>query len=238
MNKAMNLAISRTLLVFSLIFAPLFFSVESIAEEISVLIGKVTDVEGNPVEGAVIFLYQSSGTRRQPDFASQKTDGEGRVSITLPPGRYWAVARVKEDEEMGPVPAGGKHSGEPAEINLTGPGDIETEFIVADIREIARMSAKTRHEVSRMTGRILDTDGTPVKMAYAFANRVGNSPGIPDYLSTWTDETGYYNISLPPGRYLVGSSVAYPPEKNGIREVNIESDLSDVDFIIDKSQGP
>jgi protocatechuate 3,4-dioxygenase beta subunit len=62
--------------VFSLIFA---FSLschgEAMAVETSLLKGKVTDFEGKPVEDAVIFIYQSANTRRQPDFVSPNQTG-------------------------------------------------------------------------------------------------------------------------------------------------------------------
>jgi hypothetical protein len=231
----MRLVISRKWLVFSLI---LVFSLscwrEAGTAEPALLKGKVTDFEGKPVEDAVIFIYQGSNIRRQPDFVSPKSDKDGRFSISLPPGRYWAVARVRKGEETGPVLSGGKHSGEPAEIDMTGIGDLEKDFVVADIREVARMGAKKRQEVVRITGRIVESTGRPVKMAYALANR-NVSFGIPDYLSAWTDETGYYTLYLPRGKYYMGSSSTYPPDKNShisYKEMTIEGDTTNVDIII------
>ena len=233
----MRLVISRSWLVFSLIFA---FSLschgEAMAVETCLLKGKVTDFEGRPVVDAVIFIYQNTNTRRQPDFVSPKSDKEGRFSIALPPGRYRAVARVKKDEEMGPVLSGGKHSGEPAEIDMTGMGDFEKDFVVADIREVARMSARTRQEVVRIAGRILDSAGKPVRMAYALANRSDNLYEVPDYLSGWTDETGYYALYLPRGRYHIGVAATFPPGKGNLnfRDMIIEGDKQDLDIIINK----
>jgi hypothetical protein len=206
------------------------------AVETSLLKGKVTDFEGRPVEGAVIFIYQSANTRRQPDFASPKSDKEGRFSITLSPGRYWALARVKKDEEMGPVLSGGKHSGEPAEIDMTGMGDFEKDFVVADIREVARMSARTRQDVVRIAGRILESDGRPARMAYAIANSSDNLSEVPDYLSGWTDETGYYALYLPRGKYHIGAAASFPPGKGNLpfKEMIIECDKKDLDIIVNK----
>jgi hypothetical protein len=232
----MGLVISRNWLVFSLFFAfSVFCHWGVMAGETSLLKGKVTDFEGKPVENVMIFIYQSANTRKQPDFVSSKSDGEGRFSIALPPGRYWAVARVKKGEAAGPVVSGEKHSGEPAEIDMTGVGDLEKDFIVADIREVARMSAKTRQEVVRITGRILESSGSPVKMAYALANRSEIFSGMPDYISGWTDETGHYTLYLPPGKYHVGSSTTYPPDKKShinYRNMTIDGDLSELDIIL------
>ncbi len=231
----MKLVISLGWLVFSLILA---FSCrgDAMAVETFHLKGKVTDFEGRPVQDAVIFVYKDTNTRRQPDFASPKSDKEGRFSIALPPGRYWAVARVKKDEEMGPVPSGGKHSGEPTEIDTAGVGDFEKDFVVADIREVARMSASTRQDVVRIAGRILDSDGKPVMMAYAIANRSENISEAPDYLSGWTDETGHYELYLPRGKYYICGEVTFPPGKDNIfiKEMLIESDVKDFDIILNK----
>ena len=234
----MKLVISLSWLVFSLILAfPLACHGEAMAAETSLLKGKVTDFEGRPVEDAVIFIYQNANTRRQPDFASPKSDKEGRFSIALPPGTYWAVARVKKDEEMGPVPSGGKHSGEPAEIDMTGMGDFEKDFVVADIREVARAGRKRGEEVVRITGRILDSDSKPVRMAYAIANsRSDNLSEVPDYLSGWTDETGYYVLYLPQGKYHIGAAASFPPGKGNppFKEMIIEGDKKDLDIIVNK----
>jgi hypothetical protein len=233
----MRLVISRSSLVFSLILA---FSLschgETMAGETSLLKGKVTDFEGKPVEGAVIFIYQSPNTRRQPDFVSPMSDKGGRFSVPLPQGRYWAVARVNRGEKTGPVLLGGKHSGEPAEIEMTGTGDLEQDFVVADIREVARMSVKERQEVVRIAGRILKSDGETVRMAYAIANRSDKLSEVPDYLSAWTDETGYYALYLPRGKYHIGAAVTFPPGKDKLpfKEMVIEGDKKDLDIIIDK----
>lgn len=234
----MKLVISPRRLVFSLILA---FSVtcqwEAVAAETSLLKGRVTDLEGKPVENAVIFIYQSTNTRRQPDFVSPKSDKEGRFGIALPQGRYWAVARVKKDEEVGPVLLGGKHSGEPAEIEMTGAGDVEKDFVVADIREIARMGANTRQEAVRIAGRILDGDGKPLRMAYALANKSDNFSEVPDYLSGWTDETGHYALYLPPGRYHIGAATSFPLGKGNLcfKEMIIEGDKKDLDIVVSKA---
>jgi hypothetical protein len=237
----MRLVISLSWLVFSLALTfSLFCHGEAIAAETSLLKGNVTDLEGRPVEDAVIFIYQSANTRRQPDFVSPKSDKEGRFSIALPPGRYWAVARVKKDEEMGPVPSGGKHSGEPAEIDVTGTGDFEKDFVVADIREIARAGRKTGAEVVKITGRILDSDSRPVKMAYAIANRSDTLSEVPDYCSGWTDEAGYYALYLPRGKYRMGAAASFPPGKGDLnfKEMIIEGDKKELDIIVNKHHAP
>ncbi len=231
----MRLVISHAWLVFSLILAFSFSSQGyAMAAENFLLKGKVTDSEGRPVEDAVVFIYQNENTRRQPDFASPKSDREGRFSIALPTGKYWAVARVKKDDEMGPVLSGGKHSGEPAEIDMTGAGDFEKDFVVADIREAARMSVKPRQDVVRVVGRILDSGGKPVRMAYAIANRADNISDLPDYLSGWTDDSGHYELYLPRGKYRISGATSFPPDKVNLlfKDMLIEGDIKGFDIIL------
>lgn len=226
----MRLVISRSWLALWLSFALLLENV--LAAETSLLKGKVTDYEGKPVEDAVIFIYQSANTRRQPDFISPKSDKDGRYSIALPPGRYRATARVMKDQKIGPVPLGGKHSGQPEEIDITTDNDSEKDFVVADIKEVAGMSKRTKEEVLRISGRIVDSDGNPVKMAYAIANKNDIFSEVPDYLSGWTDETGRYTLYLPRGKYYIGFATTFPPEKSRLtfKEMIIEGDKSDIDI--------
>jgi uncharacterized GH25 family protein len=235
--KVGRLVISRSRVVFLLIFTFLLACYGNVtAGEPSHLKGKVTDLEGKPVEDAVVFIYQDTNTRRQPDYMSPKSDREGRFDIPLPPGRYWAVARVKKGEGTGPILPGGRHSGEPVEIEIAGGRDFEKDFVVADIRELARMSKRTKEEVISITGRIVDSSGMPVKMAYAIANKNNVPSEMPDYLSGWTDETGYFAMHLPRGRYYIGCAATFPPGKSQVtyREIIIEADTADVNILIDQ----
>jgi uncharacterized GH25 family protein len=196
--------------------------------------GKVTDAEGKPVEGAVIFIYDSAVTRRQPDFTSPGSDKDGRFSISLPPGRYWAVARARKDEKGGPLILGGRHSGEPVEIELSLNGDVERDFVVADIREVARMTQKTRKDVIAIRGRVLDSEGKPVRMAYAIADRNAHFSGMPGFFSGWTDMEGNYVLYLPRGKYFIGAAASFPPrwDYSYDKEVLIETDTDSLDMVI------
>jgi len=205
------------------------------AEEKSVLKGRVLDIEEKPVESAEIFIYNSPDVRRPADFMSARTDKEGRFSVDLPIGKYWAVARLRKGtERYGPLMPGDKHSGEPVEIYLTPNSEIEKDFTVVDIREVTRLKKKIREDYIKIKGRILDKNSSPVKMVYAIANKNKVITGMPDYLSAWTDDEGYYTLYIPRGKYYIGYATAFPPAKdyNINREVVFEADKIDLDIII------
>ncbi len=225
----------RSLMMLAVLFVSvLYCSLNALAGESARLSGKVTDVEGKPVEGAVLFIYDSAATRRQPDFVSPGTDKDGRFSISLPPGRYWAVARVRKDEKSGPLISGGRHSGEPMEIEMSMNGDLERDFVVADIRDVARVTQKTRKDVVVIRGRILDNEGKPVRMAYAIADKDEYFSGMPDFFSGWTDTEGSYALYLPRGKYFIGAAVSFPLHQGYSfdREVLIETDKDGLDIVI------
>ncbi len=205
------------------------------ARETSILKGSVLDIEEKPVEGAEIFIYSSPDVRRPADFMSARTDKEGRFSVGLPIGKYWAVARLRKGtERYGPLMPGDKHSGEPVEIELMPNKEFEKDFVVTDIREAVRNKPKTSVDYIKIKGRILDKNGSPVKMVYAIANKNKVITELPDYLSAWTDDEGYYTLYIPRGKYYIGYATAFLPAKdyNINREVVFESDKIDLDIII------
>jgi len=55
------------------------------------IFGRVTDFEGQPIKGAMVFLKDA----RFEDVATAKSDEDGRYSLSAPKGRYMALAAVK-----------------------------------------------------------------------------------------------------------------------------------------------
>lgn len=176
----------------------------------STLSGRVIGVEGRAVEGALVFLYAAPDVRRSPEFTAGPTDRDGRYRVVVPPGRYLAVARVKMKESMGPLMPGDKHSGEPREVEV-GPGrDVTMDFVVLDLKEALKTKRKDREGPVRISGRILDEKGLPVRGAYAVAYRPGKTGGLPDYLSAWTDGEGRFTLVVPRGLYSLGTATTFP----------------------------
>ncbi len=218
-----------------IIYIVLSMSFAAYALETGLLIGAALDVRSNPVKGVEIFIYNSTDTRRPADYISARTAADGRFSITLPLGKYWAVARLRSGEKYGPLATGDRHSGEPMELEIDAPAEFEQDFMVMDIREAARLMKKTREDHFRIKGVIYDKKGVPVGNVYAFANRGMDMDVIPDYLSAWTDENGQYTMYLPAGQYYVGYASAFPPDlKNKVLiGVKVEQALAGFDLIAD-----
>jgi hypothetical protein len=171
---------------------------------------KTSDIEGRPMEGAKLFLYDSTNVRRPADFISSLSNRTGHVEIALPPGKYWVVARFKADGKYGPLMPGDKHSGEPLEVDLTA-GGIEADFVIADIREVGQKKRASATDALRMKGRVLDSQGAPVAGAFVFANRSKEFSELPEFISAWTGVDGGYEVYLPPGAtYYAGASLQFP----------------------------
>jgi hypothetical protein len=182
------------------------------AAELFTLKGRVIDSDGKPVEGGEIFVYNTSQTRRPADFISPKSGRDGNYRTELPSGRYWVVARVRSGAGYGPLALGKRHSGEAREIEGDAGAEVLVDFIVADVREMARSQRKTGDDYRKVEGRILDMEGKPVQGAYAFARGEKNKTGVPDFISPLSDADGSYTLYLPPGNFCLGGGVAYPPE--------------------------
>ncbi|MDP3112521.1 MAG: carboxypeptidase-like regulatory domain-containing protein [Thermodesulfovibrionales bacterium] len=196
--------------------------------------GKVLDIEGKEVEGAEVFIYESSNTRRQAEYISARTDKNGAYRIVLPAGKYWAVARLRKSSAgYGPLMPGDKHSGNPAEIELSTKGH-HMNFTIADIREAAGLSRKKiGGDYVKIEGRIIDRSGMPVKAAYVIANKEKEFSFLPDYISSWVDENGHYTLYVPRGNYYLGYAFAFPPGKNyaPVSEVFFNEGMTDLDLV-------
>ena len=218
---------------FAIIFLMAGFA---LALEKAVLKGQVLDVEGKAVKGVEIFIYNSPDTRRPADYISARTDASGKFSITIPSGKYWAVARLRHGEKYGPLMPGDKHSGEPVEIEIEAGEEFVEDFTVIDLRDAARMIKKTREDYYKLEGRILDRKGAPLRNVYAVAGREKEISEMPDYLSAWTDEEGRYSLYLPAGTFFIGYAAEFPPGKKIYlyREIHISAEKKNLDIVVDQ----
>ena len=217
----------------------LFCAFDATALEEITLKGRVTDIAERPAEGAVVYVYVTPDAKRVADFISAPTGIDGQYHAVAPPGKYWAVARIKKSKSYGPLMPGDKHSGEPVMVELGPDSETEMDFTVMDLKEAAQTMAKEREELFRISGKIIDQSGAPVVPSYAIANKIERTGGIPDYLAAWVDKEGHYTLYLPPGKYYMGSAKDFPPDRyyyaNG--EITIEADMSDVNVIMQPDTG-
>ena len=202
------------------------------AEDKAVFKGKVTDVQGRPVEGSMVFVYASPDVRRSADFISPPTGGDGVFKLSLPPGKYWAVARRKKVEGFGPLMPGDRHSGEPKEIELAPGSEVDMQFTVTDLKEAVIMRTKDREGPARLSGRIIDEQGAPVKGTYAIASKNEKPDGIPNYVSAWVDNDGQYTLYIPRGSYYLGSAVTFPPGDDIVmdKKITVDAERMDADI--------
>lgn len=198
--------------------------------EAALIRGRVVDVDGRPLAGVKLFVYDSANVRRPATFISPPSAADGTAVITVPPGIYRVVARVKADESYGPLMPGDKHSGEPAVMDLTTEAELEQGFTVADIRDLGRRRQTIAVDSVRLSGRILDSDGKPVANAYVFASATRDASRIPDFISAWTGADGSYALIVPAGRkHYVGSATRFPlPAWRPSTEVTPPAGKSDV----------
>lgn len=201
--------------------------------------GRIIDISEEPVKTAEVYVFDSPDVKRPADFISNRTAEDGRYRVQLPAGNYWAVAIFRQDGgRFGPLGASDKHSGDPVAFEIADGVSRSMDFMVMNLREAARKHQKKSDELIKVTGRVVNQAGTPVKMAYAMAHRLQQFGNLPDYISVWTDEQGEYTLYLPPGRYFLGASVGFPPEHgyNLYLDQQFMRDTEKVDLVVDKEK--
>ena len=207
----MKRLIVQTLICLSF-FAVLFSDMTAFAAETFVLSGTMLDLDGRPVEGVELFVYDSTNVRRPADFISAKTDHSGRYRITLPSGRYWGVARKRSGDKYGPLAAGDRHSGEPVELAPVMDPELTLDFTVAELRELGRNKQRIAADFLKVSGRVLGRDGVPRLGVYVYSRTGQGGAEIPEYISAWTDVDGIYTLYLPVGRHELSVAERFPPE--------------------------
>ena len=193
------------------------------ADETMIVTGQIFDIDGQPVAGAELFVYDSDIIRRPADFISPRTERDGRYKLLLQRRKYWAVARVRSGDKYGPLLPGDRHSGEPLILETEDSAELQQNFIVVDIREAVRQKQKISTEYQKISGRIISKQGAALPERYVFAGQQPKVNGVPEYISAWSDADGGFTLYLPPGRYYLGSSDQFPPP-DGLKadqEVNV-----------------
>lgn len=215
----------------------LFFSHGAAAEENGILTGLFMDVSGNPVAGVEAYVYDDTNIRRPADYISPPTDKSGEFRITLPPGRYWVVARLRQGgQRFGPLLSGDKHSGAPIEIDVMPSEQVDEEFIVADLEETSQLTVKFDTSFIKVEGILQTKEGQPVENGYAFVNRQPAAKKIPDYVGAWTDKSGKFTLFLPEGTYYFGLAGVFPPGSETVpdQKISIDSNTKNINIVIEK----
>lgn len=219
-----------------IIFVSLLIATRVLAIETAVFSGQVLDLDKKPVEKAEIFLYTTENIRRPADFISAATDASGQFRMTLPVGKYWAVARVRKGEKYGPLMPGDKHSGDPINLEINSVEPTQEIFTVVNLAESSRLNKKNSGDFFKIKGRIVDQQGNSIKAAYATANRSELSQQLADYISAWTDKEGQYVLFLPAGTYYLGYALTFPQTVPTIqiKTITVSNHMEDIDIIVNK----
>lgn len=240
----MNTARSRALRLLLVVSAALvcwgvFLAAGSSASNETKLFGKVTDAQGNPVEGAMVFAYRSRDVRRTAEFISAPTGKDGSYRLSVTPGMYWLMARVKQTEGFGPLTAGDRHSGDPVEVDIAAGAGVIADFVVLDLKDAMQVRRNEREAAIRLSGRIIDEHGAPVPGAYAIAGSTAAVGRFPEFLSASTDAGGRYVLYLPRGRFYLGAATTFPPESGLVlrREIDADADRQGMDIVLKKAAG-
>ncbi len=208
----------------------------ALAEKMPIIESHVMDVDGKPVVGAFIFFYDSPDTRRAVDLVSPVTDKKGYSVKEIPPGRYWALARLKKegDFDMGPLMIGDKVSSDPVEIDVKHGDKLSLDFTVMDLLDTVNVSTKRLKGLNRITGRIVNGKGETVAGAFAFANRHDQPVTMPSYFSAWSDKQGDFTIFLPDGSYYLGAMKIFAPNLTYIADtaMTVDSDAENIEIIL------
>jgi len=220
----------KSLVLFVLVLLNILSPTAGAALETFVLTGRIVNIDAKPVSGAEVFVYDSAAIRRPADFISARTGSDGRFSLTLPRQKFWVVARVRSGDKFGPLLPGDRHSGEPLILEPDETGTLQQDFTVVDIREAVRQKQKVRSDFLSVNGRVVDQNGKPLRDAYVFAHPELVVPGIPEYISAWSDESGAYTLYLPAGRFYLGANTTFPPPQgsNASRELVVETGKNEV----------
>ena len=232
-TRTIPVSIITLLILLAVSYGPPAGSPAAFAEGTAVLQGTVSDIKGNGVPGAMVFIYNSPEVRRTADFISAPTDKDGMFRVVVPQGKYWLVARLKKSKKYGPLMPGDRHSGDPEEIELDPGAEVNMDFVVADLKEAITMKREAAVRPFRISGKITDEKGAPVSGAYAIAFKTEEIPGIPDYLSAWVDAEGRYTLYIPEGEYYIGGALTFPPDKNYFvhGELMVDGDKTGIDIV-------
>lgn len=181
-------------------------------------LGQISGTIVAPLEGTTLYVYKKGMDLYGPAFAaSQLTDADGGFDVALPPGEYVVVARKRQNGELtGPVLAGDNRSDF---INLTVSAGQQDLTIVAPpkVGDNRRLTEEVPATQTGLSGRILDSDGNPVKGARIHVYDHVQMSERPKFVSEQSAPDGSYLIYLPKGGtyYLAARDKFGGPPKLG-----------------------
>lgn len=210
----------KKLRFFTIIF--IFFMVTFLSCQKKNEKGGIKGIVYKPIEKIYVYVYKEGMDLKGPAFADTLTDSEGNFSISLPPGKYFIVARMRKTGEVaGPVEVGDWKSEVIGPITVKENGEIIEKNIkvfqkIGETKDIA-ISAPDLSKKTGIEGRILDADGKPVANARVHVYDHIQMSERPKFVSSPTGPDGRYIIYLPKGGtyYLAARDKFGGPPKVG-----------------------
>jgi len=176
--------------------------------------GKVNH-QGKPLEGAVVHIYTAydAGFRGSGEYRSRPTGKDGAFDLSLPPGRYFVVAKKTgggTDSGLAQGDSWAYYGGNPVVV-----GDGETINIGINCTPIAEVGARRSPGGTGVRGVVL-ADRVPLGRARVTLYQDGESifRGI-GYASSLTNAKGEFSFNLEPGVYYVVARKRLGDDKMG-----------------------
>lgn len=146
------------------------------------------------------------GLRRVPEFLS-RTDVEGKFRIKVPAGSYYVGVLLRQP---GAVPGPPREGEEYYFVRAKDSGLGVLSIKAQESTDVGRLNAepagsfKSAEDSFVVRGAVRDKEGNPVEGVVVLGKSQLNIPR-PEFISERTDETGFYQLRLPPGKpfYLV-----------------------------------
>jgi hypothetical protein len=158
--------------------------------------------DGKPVANAVVFAY--------PDLSAQlkgfglgmsaPTGADGVFELPLSAGSYYLVARVRHGNSLaGPLTAGDLFGYLPQNPVTVGTAVSRVALPVVALPEKVARHAATMFGQTRITGTVVDRDGTPLAGLQALLYTDESMLNRPLYVSAPTTADGVFHLSFPTG---------------------------------------
>jgi hypothetical protein len=177
------------------------------------IFGRVT-VGGVPTANVGVFAYAKadSGFKGNDFQALDRTNENGEFSLTLPPGHYYLLARLRADNsvDLGPLHKGDILGYEPGNPVVVKEGHPAIAAIPASRLKMVKHIESPDFRPGKIEGRIVDRDGRPIAGVYAALYDNLRMVGRPIFRSEPAGADGRFQLSIPvPGKYYLGARSGY-----------------------------
>ena len=179
--------------------------------------GGVRGAVSTPVEGAYIFVYEKGASPHGPPYAMSKvTPSDGTFDLGLPDGEYTLVARKHKSGLPGSPLSKDDWKSDPVDVTVKG-GVIEQRITLEQKTDDVKYFGASQASETSISGRILDSEGNPMKGFRVHVYTYAQMSERPKYVSAASGADGRYIVYLPKGGtyYLAARDNFGAPPKIG-----------------------